>query len=79
MSKHRYKNSFHRPDDQRYGPEYYETSVDPVEFLGCLLFKRGLVYDLVQDGVCICQRVCPRAKQIYDSLLSVKKDEKCQR
>lgn len=59
--KHRYRNSWHQPHGKGFGPEFYETDVEPVEHAGCLIYERikGQVWDVVLDGVCRTQRAGP--------------------
>jgi hypothetical protein len=52
----RYRNSFHKPSDATYGPEFYETNAKPVEHCGLLIYQRlPKCFDIVDDGVCIGQ------------------------
>ena len=67
----RYKNSWHKPSQPMYGPEFYETDAKPVEVNGCQIYQRihGQVWDVVKDGVCLTQRAGPRGARDYiDSL-----------
>lgn len=58
-SKVRYRNPWHEPGGgQHYGPEFYETDAEPMEYRGYLVYLRlpeeGV--DIVKDGVCVTQR-----------------------
>jgi hypothetical protein len=62
----RYKNPWHKANTTDYGPEYYTTTVKPIEHAGHLIYQRieGHVWDVVKDGVCINQMAGPNgAKQ----------------
>lgn len=53
----RYRNPWHNRQDNSLGPEFYETDARPVLHQGYLIFHRlSEVWDIVKDGVCICQR-----------------------
>lgn len=50
----RYRNTFHKPHDTSYGPEFYEVDAKPVEHMGYLIYKRHAhCYDIVCDSDCI--------------------------
>lgn len=50
----RYINPFASPRNHQ--PVTRETDADPVRHAGCLIFRRGWVYDVVVNGVCVRQR-----------------------
>lgn len=65
-----YKNPWHNPVTNNYGPEYYITNVKPKEYKGYLIYERisGQVWDVVKDGTCITQRAgLNGAKQAIDN------------
>lgn len=49
---HRYRNRFHNPFDAKYGPEFYETDIRPIDYKGFKIFQRiqGSVWDCVISG-----------------------------
>jgi hypothetical protein len=53
-----YRNLFHNPHDPQYGPREITTDAIPTEFQGYLIYERvrGVVWDVVKDGVCVTQR-----------------------
>lgn len=70
-STHRYRNPWHTPGVQHYGPEFYETTVRPVAYRGFQIFNRFKgSHELVKDGVCLTQRAGGGAlKSLADALL----------
>ena len=66
----RYVNPWHRAGDANSGPAVYETRARPREVAGLLIYKRlPNCWDIVRDGVCICQRAGPRgAKEAAERL-----------
>jgi hypothetical protein len=68
-----YLNPWHKPEASHYGPKMYETDVEPVKYLGYLIYQRvhGAVWDVVKDGKCITQRAgLNGAKQAVADLLA---------
>lgn len=50
----RYRNPHHNPRYPKYGPEFYETDVRPVEYRGYLIFNRfGCVFDVVVNSILV--------------------------
>jgi hypothetical protein len=74
--KARYKNPWHKPLKPMYGPEFYETEVDPIEYRGYLIYERlPAVFDIVRDGVCLSQYAgLNGAKGFIDTLLKTKEN-----
>ena len=66
----RYVNPWHRPGDVNGGPAIYETTARPRMVAGLAIYKRlPNCWDIVRDGVCICQRAGPRgAKEAAERL-----------
>ena len=67
-----YKNAFHT-DDGKYGPEYYKTTAEPIEYKGYTIYNRtpGVICDIVRKGECIGQMVTIRAaKNRIDAVTS---------
>lgn len=62
-----YKNPWHNPRTNTYGPAMYETDVAPKEYRGYLIYERipGHCWDVVQDGVCLTQRAGPNGARQY--------------
>jgi hypothetical protein len=56
-----YRNPWHKSNGSQ-GPVFYETDAKPSEHAGCLIYERikGVVWDVVRDGVCLTQRAGPR-------------------
>jgi len=58
----KYRNPWHKPHNDAYGPAFYQTDAKPIAHAGHLLYQRipGPVgrccWDVVKDGVCIAQR-----------------------
>lgn len=75
--KHRYQNPWHNPHCTDYGPAFYETDKEPVEYRGFQIFQRiPGAWELVKDGVCLTQRAGkdgPRA--LADALMGNASDE----
>jgi hypothetical protein len=70
-----YSNPWHKRYKEEYGPEYYETKVNPIEYKGHLIFQRieGRVWDVVKNGKCVTQRAgLNGAKRAIDLLTSEK-------
>ncbi len=67
-----YRNTWHKPKDAKYGPEFYETSARPVEYRGFLIYHRQeTVYDIVVEGVCVGQYAGPNgARRAIDAALT---------
>lgn len=68
-----YKNPWHDPKDSSYGPAFYKTDAEPVEYGGYLIYQRwdryADVYDVVKDEVCVTQMAGPNgARQAIDKL-----------
>lgn len=57
-----YKNPWHTPGKDCYGPAMYQTDAKPFEHAGCLIYERipGRCWDVVRDGVCQTQRAGKR-------------------
>lgn len=70
MAVTRYRNPWHRPEDRNNGPEFFETDARPRMVAGLAIYKRlPNCWDIVRDGVCICQRAGPRgAKEAAERL-----------
>lgn len=52
-----YKNKWHKPRSNDYGPELYKTDVKPVKYKNALIFQRlPMCYDVVINGQCEAQR-----------------------
>ena len=51
----KYKNPNHNRFDVNTGPEFYETSAEPVSYKGYQIVQRvtGRVWDVVQDNTCL--------------------------
>jgi len=50
----RYRNTFHKPFDASYGPEFFEVDAQPVEHNGMLIYRRlPNCFDVVRDGECV--------------------------
>lgn len=50
----RYRNTFHKPFDVNYGPEFFEVDAQPIEHMGYLIYRRQQnCFDIVCDGDCI--------------------------
>jgi hypothetical protein len=51
-----YLNPWHDPKQTMYGPRYYFTEANPVEYRECQIYHvHSLRYDIVSNGVCIGQ------------------------
>lgn len=76
MSRHRYRNPWHKPFVQHYGPEFFETSARPINYRGFQIFNRFKgCHELVKDGICLTQRVGGGAlRSLADALLGDKSD-----
>lgn len=67
-----YKNPWHKPINNIYGPENYSTDEAPTEYRNYLIYERifGRVWDVVKDGKCITQLAgLNGAKRAIDKLL----------
>lgn len=53
----RYRNPWHEPHSQTYGPREYETDARPQSYRGYLIYERikGVCWDVVKDGECVTQ------------------------
>lgn len=66
-----YRNPWHKPADNRYGPASYETSATPADYGDHLIYERikDHVWDVVKDGVCVTQMAGPNgARRAIDAL-----------
>lgn len=67
----RYRNPWHKPGVSHYGPEFYTTSVKPIDYRGFQIvhrFKHS--HELVKDGVCLTIRAGRNGpRQLADTLL----------
>ncbi len=53
----KYKNPWHNPKDNRYGPAFYQTDATPTKHAGCEIYHRTpSTWDVVKNGVCVTQR-----------------------
>lgn len=54
----KYRNPWHKPPHEAYGPAFYTTDAKPLEHAGCLIYERikGVCWDVVRKGVCLHQR-----------------------
>lgn len=69
----RYRNSFHKPENPSFGPEFYETDARPTAHRGFEIFQRvrGRVWDCVINGECVGQYAGPNgAKRFVDQYWS---------
>lgn len=54
--KYSYKNPWYK-ENQHYGPEFYQTDIEPKKCGRALIFHRIKdCWDVVREGVCIAQR-----------------------
>lgn len=55
---HRYRNAFHQPNTDQYGPEFYDTDAEPTDYKGFQIYERikGVCFDCVIDGECVANR-----------------------
>jgi hypothetical protein len=67
-----YKNPWHTPGKDCYGPAMYQSDVKPFEHAGCLIYERivGKVWDVVKDGICQTQRAGKRGAMEGAELVS---------
>jgi hypothetical protein len=71
----RYRNPWHRPNERAYGPEYYESYGRARKRGEWLIYKRGSVYDCVQNGVCHAQYAGPNgANGFVDQVIEGRAD-----
>ena len=66
-----YKNPWHKPLNNMYGPAMYSTDAKPVKYRDYLIYERipGTCWDVVKDGECVTQLAGPNgAKRAIDKL-----------
>lgn len=74
-AKFRYRNPWH--DGLNYGPEFFETTVKPVEYRGFQIVHRFKdSHELVKDGVCLTIRAGKNGpRNLADALCGDSNDE----